>query len=382
MRGGTAGGRHQKARVLAGAAAGLGGLVAVRALVPAGTPRTTRYGRGDPARAIATLEAVRIGGSSQWILERSADVGNPILLYLHGGPGTSQLTANRRATRQLEHCFTVVNWDQRGAGKSFRAISDDAKMTIGQFVEDTRELTEYLLRKFGQQRLILVGHSWGTVIGALTAARYPELFHCYVGIGQVARPAEGERLSYQWTLEQARARGSRRAIRALETMGPPPYPGDWLRSTIAQRAYLARFGGEVHGNRAGAAGLVLSGVLWSREYTLADRVNVFRGIHGSMRLLWPQLMATDLFTSVPELLVPVFFLEGRYDREAPAAVAERYFAALRAPAKELIWFDESAHLPNSEQRDLFSQIMIGKVRPLATGSGRDRARAGHAGDPR
>lgn len=368
MRADTDGGRNRKARVLAGAAAGLGGLLAVRALVPAGTPRIRGPRTAGPARAVATLEEVPIGGSSQWILERSADAGNPILLYLHGGPGTSQLTTNRRATRQLESCFTVVNWDQRGAGKSFRAIRDDAKMTIGQFVEDTREVTEYLLRKFHQERLILVGHSWGTVIGALTAARYPELFHCYVGIGQVASHAEGETASYRWTLDQARARGNRRAVRALEKMGPPPYPGDWLKSTIAQRAYLARFGGEVHGSRAGAAGLVLSGVLWSREYTLADRVNVFRGIHGSMRLLWPQLFATDLFTSVPELKVPVFFLEGRYDQEAPAAIAGRYFAALKAPAKELIWFEESAHLPNSEQRDLFSQIMIGKVRPLATGT--------------
>ncbi len=135
--------------------------------------------------------------------------------------------------------------------------------------------------------------------------------------------------------------------------------------TIAQRAYLARFGGEMHGSRIGAAGLVLGGLLWSREYTLADRINVLRGIRGSMRLLWPRLFATDLFTSVPELAVPVFFLEGRYDEEAPAAIAERYFAALRAPAKELIWFGESAHLPNSEQRDLFTRIMIEKVRPLA-----------------
>ena len=146
------------------------------------------------------LEKVRIGGSDQWVLERSEDVDNPVVLYLHGGPGTSQLTSNRRNTRHLEKFFTVVNWDQRGAGKSYRAISDAGRMNIGQFVADTRELTLYLLEKFGQERLVLVGHSWGTVIGALTVSAYPELYSCYVGIGQVANMAEGEAASYQWTL--------------------------------------------------------------------------------------------------------------------------------------------------------------------------------------
>jgi pimeloyl-ACP methyl ester carboxylesterase len=361
-------GGHRAARLLAGTAAGLGGLIAARALIPAGTPRI-RGAAAGPAGSIAELEEVPLGGDGQWVLERSEDVSNPVVLYLHGGPGTSQLTTNRRHTRELEKYFTVVNWDQRGAGKSYRAIRAGQKMTIDQFVQDTRELTGYLLRKFRQDRLILVGHSWGTVIGALTAARYPELYHCYVGIGQVAAQLQGETLSYQWTLRQARARGNRRAVRALEAMGPPPYHGNWQRSTIIQRGYLARFGGEVHGSRTGAAGLVLGGLLWSREYTLADRINVLRGIRGSMRLLWPELLATDLFTSVPELKVPAFFLEGRYDQEAPAGLAEQYFRALRAPSKELVWFGESAHLPNSEQRDLFREFMLGKVLPLAVRTG-------------
>jgi pimeloyl-ACP methyl ester carboxylesterase len=110
---------------------------------------------------------------------------------------------------------------------------------------------------------------------------------------------------------------------------------------------------------------VVGGLLFSREYTLADRVNVFRGILGSMRLLWPELLDVDLFESVPELKVPVFFMEGRHDHESPSGIAERYFNALRAPAKELIWFDRSAHLPNAEERDLFNRIMVEKILPIA-----------------
>ena len=214
-----------------------------------------------------TLERVRIGGADQWVLERSENLSNPILLYLHGGPGTSQLALNRRNMRELERYFTVVNWDQRGAGKSYAAIRDAGAMNIEQFVEDTRQLSQYLLQKFAKERLVLVGHSWGSAIGALTVARSPELYSCYVGIGQVANMAEGEALSYEWVLKEARRRHHRRAVRSLEQIGPPPYSGDWRRKTMTERAYVARFGGEVRASRRGAMGMLLRSVLFSSEYT-------------------------------------------------------------------------------------------------------------------
>jgi len=340
-------------------------LVVARFVIPAGTLRIRPAGKGDPAKNIAVLEKVTIGGSDQWVLERSENTDNPVILFLHGGPGTSQLTGNRRNTRDLEKSFIVVNWDQRGAGKSYGAIRDAAKMNIDQFVEDTKELTLYLLEKFRKQRIVLVGHSWGSAIGAMAVAKYPELYSCYVGIGQIANMAEGELASHQWTLDQAKKRKARRAVRALEEMGPPPYRGDWRAKTISERSYVARFGGEVHGNWFGAVGIVLGNVLFSREYGLADRINVFRGVLGSMQLLWLQLFKVDLFQSVPELKVPVFFMEGRHDHEVPSDIAARYFAALKAPAKELIWFENAAHMVNSEERDLFNKILVEKVLPIA-----------------
>lgn len=337
--------------------------VALRFVLPAGTPRIRLAGKADRAKSIAALEKLPIGGSDQWVLQRSENIENPVILFLHGGPGTSQLTSNRKNTRYLERFFTVVNWDQRGAGKSYNAIADTGKMNIDQFVQDARELTLYLMKKFRKERIVLVGHSWGSAIGALTVAKYPELYCCYVGIGQVANMVEGEAASYKWTLEQARASRHQRAIKALEKMGPPPYQGNWLAKTISERSYVGRFGGEVHGSRIGASGLVLGGVLFSREYGLLDRVNVFRGLLGSMKLLWPQLLKVDLFKSVPEMKVPVFLMEGRYDHEVPSDIAARYFAALKAPAKELIWFDNSAHMINSEERDKFNKILVEKVLP-------------------
>lgn len=340
-------------------------LFVLRFVLPAGTPPIHLSGKGDPSKTVAVLEKLNIGGNDQWILERSENTDNPLILFLHGGPGTSQLTSNRRNTRALEKSFIVVNWDQRGAGKSYGAISDAAKMNIDQFVEDTRELTLYLMKKFAKERIVLAGHSWGSAIGAMAVAKYPELYSCYVGIGQVANMAEGELASYQWTLDQARKKNARRAVRALEKMGPPPYQGDWRASTISERSWVARFGGEVHGNWFGAVGIVLGNVLFSREYGLLDRINVFRGVLGSMQLLWPQLFKVDLFRSVPELKVPVFFMEGRHDHEVPPDIAARYFAALKAPAKELVWFENSAHMVNSEERDLFCKVLVEKVLPIA-----------------
>jgi pimeloyl-ACP methyl ester carboxylesterase len=335
----------------------------LRFLLPAWTPRTRPSGGRDPSNAIAVLEKVRIGGSDQWVLQRSEDTSNPVILFLHGGPGTSQLTMNRRNSKDLEKSFIVVNWDQRGAGKSYCAAADTSGMHIDRFVEDTKELTLFLLKKFRKERIVLVGHSWGSVIGALAASRYPELFHCYVGIGQMSNMAESERASYDWTLNQAREKKDTSAVTKLDTMGRPPYQGDWQSSVLTQRMLLGRFGGEIHGSRSGAFWMVLRNLLFSSEYTLVDRINVFRGIMGSMRLLWPELSRVNLFEAVPELTIPVFFIEGRFDHEVPSEIAEKYFKALRAPSKELIWFENSAHLPNAEERDAFNRVLLDHIRP-------------------
>jgi pimeloyl-ACP methyl ester carboxylesterase len=338
-------------------------LFVLRFVLPAGTPRIHFTKGSDLAKAIAVLEKVSIGGSDQWILERSENTDNPIILFLHGGPGTSQLTLNRRNTKDLEKSFIVVNWDQRGAGKSYDAIRDISKMNIDQFVEDTKQLTLYLLRKFDKDRILLAGHSWGSVIGALTAYKYPELYYCYIGIGQVASMAENESASYQWTLQQAILRDNRRAIATLEGFGPPPYQGDWQAKTITQRKLLGRFGGEFHGSSIGAFGVVIGSLLFSREYTLVDRVNFFKGILGSQRILWPQLFKVDLFKSATEFRIPVYMMEGRYDHESPSEIAERYFDVIKAPSKELIWFENSAHLVNTEERDAFNRVLVEKVLP-------------------
>ena len=320
---------------------------------------------------IAALEPVVLGGVEQRILVRGEDAANPLVLFLHGGPGTSQIGLNRRNTAALERWFTVVNWDQRLAGKSFAAGRDRSGLCIDRFVDDAIALATSLRERFGQPNVTLVGHSWGSVLGVLAAQRRPDLFASYVGIGQMSDMAESERLSYAWTLEQARAAGARSAVRRLEAIGPPPYDGDWRRGFLTQRRLLARFGGECYGSRRGAFGVVLRSLLTSCEYTVVDRVNYFRGILRSLAALGPELLRVDLFATVPELELPVFFCLGRHDHEVPAELAARYFETLRAPEKELVWFERSGHMPNTEQRDLFNAFMVEQVLPVARRSAAD-----------
>jgi pimeloyl-ACP methyl ester carboxylesterase len=316
---------------------------------------------------LAVLEQVPVNESRQWVLIRTEDASNPLVLFVHGGPGTSQLTLMRRRTRPLEAHFIVVNWDQRGAGKSFAAGDDRSRMNIAQFVDDVIDLSSSLARRFGRRKVLLVGHSWGTVIGTLAVARRPDLFSAYVGIGQMSNMAESERLSYEWTLGQARAAGDKDSVKTLEEIGPPPYTGDWRPKFLAERRILGKFGGEYHGSTIGAFGVVTRNLVFSTEYTLLDRWNFFRGIFRSLDLLMPELARQDLFSLVPELALPVTFCLGRYDHEVPAELSARYFAALKAPKKELVWFERSAHMPNTEEPEKFNRLLIERIRPGIAG---------------
>ncbi len=342
------------------------GVLVVALVILLAIPGSTR--RMDARRhpdGLAVLERVPLNGSRQWVLIRSENTANPVVLFVHGGPGTSELTLNRRNTRELERHFTVVNWDQRGAGKSFAAGRDRAHMTRVTFVDDVIALSSHLAARFRTRRIVLVGHSWGSVIGMLAAARRPDLYSAYVGIGQMSRMAESERLSYDWTLAQAQKAGDRGAVATLRRIGPPPYTGDWRAKFMTERRLLGKFGGEYYGSGNGAFGVVLETLIFSREYTVLDRINFFRGIFASLDALFAELYRTDLFVEAPEVRVPVWFCLGRHDHEVPATLSARYFEALKAPSKQLVWFENSAHLPNTEERDAFNRLMVETVLPVA-----------------
>jgi pimeloyl-ACP methyl ester carboxylesterase len=315
------------------------------------------------SRSIASLEKVNLGGQEQWILIRGVDITKPVILFLHGGPGTANMCLLRKYTGELEKHFIVVTWDQRGAGKSYQAINPHSAMTIDRFVLDTGELTQLLCHRFNRQKIFLVGHSWGSLIGILSIQKYPDSYYAYIGTGQIVNMQENEQISYDWTLAQAIKAEDKQAVRTLTKIGKPPYTGDGQKELMTQRRLLGKYGGELYGNSNGAFPLIFSNLISATEYTLLDKVNFFKGIFGSNHLLWQELLTINLKKQVLSFEVPIYFALGRHDYEAPSILAEQYFNIIEAPKKEIIWFENSAHLANIEENEKFDDLLINRILP-------------------
>lgn len=304
--------------------------------------------------SIASLEPVELGGVEQWILIRGRDVTRPLLLKVHGGPGQAEM-ATVRFNGELEKEFVVVEWDQRGAGKSRAGIEPRSGMTIEQFVEDAHELTRLLLRRFHRDKLILVGHSWGSVVGLLAVQKYPADYQAFVSTGQIADFAAGQRLAYAFLREEAERRGSEKARRELDRIGPPPFTGDDAqdkRETIVK--WLGEFGGLWHGPASfDRVGWMIASV----EYSWPEKLAFPGAASRSFEALFAQLERVDLGAAVPRVEVPVYFAVGRHDHMAPFAVSQRYFDALVAPRKEWRWFEGSAHFPQWEEPTAFRELL-------------------------
>ena len=192
---------------------------------------------GVVSEGIAEVGYRRLGGIDQWVMVRGENLANPPLILLHGGPGMSETALFRYYNAPLEQGFTVVYWDQRGAGKSFSPQIPRASMTVEQFLADLDELVDTVCARVGRTRVVLYGHSWGSVLGTLYAARHPEKVAAYVGSGQVGDGLAGEEASYAFALAEAQRRGKRRLVEKLRAIGPPPHSG---RQVFAQRTVLAQ----------------------------------------------------------------------------------------------------------------------------------------------
>ena len=312
------------------------------------------------AGSVATLEQIKLGGVPQWILIRGNSTEKPLLLKLHGGPGQAEM-ATVRFNRLLEQDFVVVEWDQRGAGKSADAIDPQSAMNAAQLVEDTHDLTELLLERFHQKKLILVGSSWGSVIGLETVKKYPDSYRAFVSTGQIANFAQGMDVGYRFLVDEAKKRNKPEALNELTKIGPPPYIGEG--SNAKREVYgkwLEAFGGLWHSSeKFDRVGWMTSSV----EYAWPEKLRYTRAAAKSFNLLLPQLTAVDLDTTVPQVGVPVYFAVGRYDHMAPFEVSQTYFSMLLAPKKEWVWFENSAHFPQWEEMQKFHDLLANRVVP-------------------
>jgi len=297
---------------------------------------------------IDRTESLMIGGIRQWISLRSANIKNPMIVFLHGGPGTAQISFSRKSQRNLEDSFLVVNWDQRGAGRSYSRSLRKEDMTIECFIQDAEELIEHLLKRFGQEKVYLVGHSWGTIIGAYLTQRRPDLIRAYIAIGQIVDMERGELISYQFTVDEAKRLNHKKAIRQLEKIGKPPYAK--LSDAGVQRKWLSKFHGAAY------EGTLEGTILKNISIKDLRPLDIFRFVAGAMfslSTLEDQQNKVKILFDIPEMKVPVYFCCGRRDYNVPFKLVVEYAETLKAPQKRIVWFDHSAHVPNFEEPGLF-----------------------------
>lgn len=308
---------------------------------------------------IDAIEKINIGGMEQWIALRSDNIDNPILLFLHGGPGTAQIFFSRKSQSMLEKDFILVNWDQRGAGRSYKPSIGKGEMKIERFVSDAEELVENLLQRFKQKKLFLVGHSWGSIIGTQLSVKRPDLVWAYIGIGQIVDMKRGETISYRFTLDEAHRKNNQKAARELEKIGEPPYKN--LKDAGIQRKWLYKFNGATF--KGSTFGTIFRNIS-IRDMRLLDIVRFIRGAMFSLKCLEEQQNEVNLFNEIPEIKVPVYFCSGRRDYNVPFELVVEYMDELRAPHKEFIWFENSAHLPNIEEPEEFRNFCLSKLKML------------------
>jgi pimeloyl-ACP methyl ester carboxylesterase len=310
-----------------------------------------------------TFEVV-LGGARQVVNVRGADSANPILIYIHGGPGAVEMPFGWAFQRPWEDFFTVVQWDQRGAGRSF-PLNDPRKLaptlTIDRYRDDAIELIELLCKKYGKRKVFLLGHSWGSVVGLSVAAKRPDLLYAYIGMGQSIDPQAAERASYAWTLEQARKDNNAQATKELEAL--QPYPGDFaIKKIDAERKWTVYYGGLFYHHQDGDFYFHLARM--SPEYTSADRKAWGDGSAYTVNIVEPQLAAAS-FTKLNKLDCPMFLFEGRHDQVIPSMITAAWFGKLNAPTKEIVWFENSGHMMMIEEPGRVLAALLRFARPCA-----------------
>ncbi|NIB38426.1 alpha/beta hydrolase [Pseudomaricurvus alkylphenolicus] len=321
------------------------------------TPAITDSQGNTVAGSIASLETLNLGGVEQTILIRGEDASKPVLLFLHGGPGGAHIPFYREfQTPELEQNFVVVQWDQRGAGKSYSDRLTREDMRVDKYLSDIRDLTNYLRSRFNQEKIFMLGHSWGSAMGFLTIAQTPELYHAYIGAGEAADWNRRQTISYEWALEQARERNQKVAITELERLAPFDYSD--IEAVSVKDKWVSEFGG--HHHQKAVYQRIRSQLGKGSEYTAADVEKFMKGLDWSSRTADVEAAASNysLFKQLPEVSIPVYFFAGRYDYSTPATLAEEYYSFLKAPKKAFIWFENSAHTMIFEEPDKMTRELI------------------------
>lgn len=290
--------------------------------------------------SISQLKSMPVNGDSQFLLIRGHNKNLPVLLFLHGGPGMPAMYLAHDFQRELEKHFLVVHWDQRGAGKSYKAGIDPATLKISTLLDDTDVVVDHLIREFGVNSLWLVGHSHGSYLGVLYARRHPEKVTAYVGLGQIG---DFERIR---PVQDAFLRSRFSSLNL---------PGETEFTSSNREDLLFRTGSELY-SETSFMPLVISGIM-ATEYSVFDVLNVKKGSSFSSEHMVYD-MNKDLIGGETSFEMPIAIVMGATDMTTPVILAKEYYEAITAPDKRFVIFPEASHFPHFEQPELFLALML------------------------
>jgi pimeloyl-ACP methyl ester carboxylesterase len=322
-----------------------------------------RIRRSSACDGLDEYLSINVNGHEQWLRIRGENAKNPILLYLHGGPGGSQVPSYRHFQLEWEQSYTMVHWEQRGAGKSYRNKLNPATLTVSQLVADALVVIDYLSTRFDRQDIVLLGHSWGTFLGIHVLQARPPAISSYVGIGQIANQIKSEERMYQFALGRAQAEKDETTVALLGKLHGYPLQNSSPRSIALVRQVATRYG--YLGSTSTDVARTYTRLMDTPEYGLADIYRFLKGTLVSSATLG-RAMLSDVEAQPTELPlrfgVPMFFLSGRRDHFTPIDLADAYLESIEAPEKQHVVFEECGHYPNEDEPELFIQT----VRELTT----------------
>ncbi len=315
-------------------------------------------------KGIDESQFVTIGGIDQWITIRGWDRDNPVLLFLHGGPGDVTNPWTFALFAPWEKQFTVVQWDQRGAGRTLRKSGPAVAptITVDRMVQDGIELTEHLRKHLGKEKIIVVAHSFGSILGVRMARARPDLFYAYVGTGQVADATKNYFVAYDALLKKAKA-GNQQAFDELSRVGPPPYASQPPGGGYAvQRKWANAFEGADE-FLYGTIGLALV----APGNSVRDINDSADGQMLSGDRLVPQTKSIGPADLGLEFSIPIFVFQGEEDFTTPTALAQHYLESIKAPRKAFVSISGGGHFAVFMRSDQFLKELVARVRPVALG---------------
>jgi pimeloyl-ACP methyl ester carboxylesterase len=346
-------------------------MVAGIVLIAAALFSLRAYNQHQMARALAITASngidesgyVKIGGIDQWVQIRGQDRHNPVLLCVHGGPGASWIPLTA-LFRSWEKDFTVVLWDERGTGKTLKSTGPAiaSTMTFDRMISDGIEVAEHLRTKLGKEKIVLLGHSFGSVLATRMAIKRPDLFWAYVGTGQVSDLPRGIGMEYSRSLALARQRHDAATVQALESIGAPPFTnGNQVATYFEQTGKFQPPADDV------GLGLMKQSLMAPVPgYSLSDELNRIRGFRAVPPwALYDELLKTKLLGKETEFQIPVFFFQGSEDTVTQLSLAKEYFDSIKAPRKEFVVLEKAGHFAMWSMAGPFGKELSARVRPLA-----------------